>query len=208
EEIEDFRGYVEPEPLIYERFTNLANGTIEGLDKYSLLDSDAKRDLGRLSEIAAKLQVMSEKELKDELLTDEEYTFIEDYGGELEHFWHEVYKGEVSGEEAEYMTSMMFPAAVVVDVATDPNGSVLELGTANPATIYAVVSVEGKLRIAKGSVFNFYQFTQPIEERLTDKQWRAMLGIDPAEDGDYHWTGDLLPDRPKWTESYRAVTEY
>ena len=208
EEIEDFRGYVEPEPLIYERFTNLANGTIEGLDKYSLLDSDAKRDLGRLSEIAAKLQVMSEKELKDELLTDEEYTFIEDYGGELEHFWHEVYKDEVSGEEAEYMTSMMFPAAVVVDVATDPNGSVLELGTANPATIYAVVSVEGKLRIAKGSVFNFYQFTQPIEERLTDKQWRAMLGIDPAEDGDYHWTGDLLPDRPKWTESYRAVTEY
>ncbi|MBO5551639.1 MAG: DUF3160 domain-containing protein [Lachnospiraceae bacterium] len=201
EEEVDFRGYVEPEPVIFSRFASMAEGTAAGLKKFGLSDSETEENLSKLTDIANRLHDISVKELKNETLTDDEYEFIKIYGGEIEHFWHEAYKDEA--RDSEYMDSRMFPAPVVVDVATDPNGSVLELGTANPATIYVVVPVEGILRIARGSVFSFYQFEQPISNRMTDHDWRVKLGIDPDDSGEYRWGQEELPDKPSWTESYR-----
>ena len=109
----------------------------------------------------------------------------------------------------EYPNSELFPAALVVDVATDPNGTVLEMATGNPATVYVVVPVEGKLRIAQGTVYSFYQFEQPISDRLTDSQWRRMLGIDFDMDENYNITSykeDV--DHPDWVTSYRYVYQY
>ncbi|MBQ9605631.1 MAG: DUF3160 domain-containing protein [Lachnospiraceae bacterium] len=201
EEEPDFRGYVEPEPVIYSRFSEMADGTAAGLKKYGLLDSETEDDLVKLKDIADRLYEISKKELQDESLTDDEHEFIKIYGGEIEHFWNEAYKDEA--EEA-YMDSRMFPPPVVVDVATDPNGSVLELATGDPATIYVVVPVDGILRIARGSVFSFYQFEQPISDRMTDHERRIKLGIYPDDNGEFNWERDELPDKPEWTESYRA----
>ena len=202
EEVVDFRGYVEPEPAVYERFKSLAEGTSKGLEKFGMLDGDSSENLKKLSDLASKLYDISIKELKDEPLTDEEYELIEIYGGEIEHFWYEAYKEEAE-EANSYLDSRMFPPPVVVDVATDPNGSVLELGTGKPSNIYVVVPVDGTLRIARGSVFDFYQFTKPLNERLTDHEWRVMLGIDPDDDGEYHWEQET-PDKPAWTLDYRV----
>lgn len=201
EEDPDFRGYVEPEPEIYSRFSSMADGTAVGLKKFGMLDSAAEEDLSKLKNVADRLHDISVKELKDETLTDDEYEYIEIYGGEIEHFFNEAYKDE-AGDES-FIDSRMFPPPVVVDVATDPGGSVLELATGNPATIYVVVPVEGSLRIAKGSVFDFYQFEQPLSDRMTDHEWRIKLGIDPDDSGEYHWGEDDLPDKPEWTENYR-----
>ena len=73
-------------------------------------------------------------------------------------------------------TPMQMPAALVADVATDPNGSVLQVGT-GIQTIYVVVEVDGSPRLASGTVFGFYQFAQPMDERLTDEEWQAQLGL-------------------------------
>lgn len=205
EEEPDDRGYVEPYPLVYARFKVLAEGTASGLEHFGVLSSDAKRDLGRLQEMADTLRVISEKELKDEVLSDDEYEFIRIYGGEIEHFWQEAYKDEA--EDPKYMTSREFPAPLVVDVATDPNGSVLELATGNPALLTVIVPVDGTLRIATGAVYSFYEFTQPLDQRMTDHEWRVALGIDPDDDGEYHWEHEDLPDKPAWTESYRGYYE-
>lgn len=206
EEEPDDRGYVEPYPLVYARFKVLAEGTASGLEHFGMLSADAKRDLGRLQEMADTLRVISEKELKDEVLSDDEYEFIRIYGGEIEHFWQEAYKDEA--EDPKYMTSREFPAPLVVDVATDPNGSVLELATGNPALLTVIVPVDGTLRIATGAVYSFYEFTQPLDQRMTDHEWRVALGIDPDDDGEYHWEQEELPDKPAWTESYRGYYEY
>lgn len=195
----DYRGYVEPEPVIYKRFSELAQGTKTGLEKFDLLDSDTSDDLDKLTDIADRLYTISEKELREETLTDDEYDFIEIYGGEIEHFWIEAYKDEASGES---MDPRQFPSPLVVDVATDPNGSVLELANGEVGVIYVVVPVDGTLRIAKGSVYNFYQFEQPIDQRMTDHEWRIKLGIDADDNGEYHWDGDEIPDKPSWTDPY------
>lgn len=198
----DFRGYVEPEPVVYSRFSDMAQGTKDGLKKFDLLDDSASENLDKLKDIADRLHDISVKELKNETLTDDEFEFIEIYGGEIGHFWYEAYQDEA--KDGETLDTRQFPAPLVVDVATDPNGSVLELANGEVSTIYVVVPVEGKLRIAKGTVYDFYQFTMPIDQRMTDHEWRVMLGIDPDDSGEYHWEETDLPDKPVWTESYRV----
>ena len=103
--------------------------------------------------------------------------------------------------EADSVNAQEFPAALVVDIATDPNGTVLEAATGNPSNIYVVVNVAGKIKIARGSVYTFYQFPWPMEDRLTDAKWRQLMGIAPDEEGYYNY--DNTFEQPDWTDSYR-----
>ena len=201
EEDKDFRGYVEPEPLVFLRFANLASNTAAGLKEMGYISKADEDNLNKLAELATNLMTISVKELNDEVLTDDEYNLIEIYGGEIEHFWLDAMKAQ-TGEE--YPSTDEYPAAVVVDVATDPNGSVLQMATGNPSGIRVIVSVDGKLRIAQGSVYSFYQFEQPIDERLTDEEWRKKMGI--VNDDYENWTpyGEAY-DHPDWTMSYRVI---
>lgn len=198
EEEPDDRGYVEPEPVVYERFAALSTMTAEGLKRYGMLSSADENNLVLLSELADQLLAISLKELQDETLTDEEYELIRCFGGNLEHFWREA----MTDDKDDYsIATRECPAAIVVDIATDPNGAVLEAATGNPSIIYVVVKVDGMLKIARGSAYSFYQFTQPIESRLTDTEWRVMMGIQPDENGNYNY--DNKVDKPEWTKSYR-----
>lgn len=201
EEEPDYRGYVEPEPLVYARFVHLTEMTSQGLKDYGMLSADAEENLSRLSQIAGQLLEISKKELQDEVLTDDEYEFIADYGGNIEHFWYEAIKDD-GGE----ISAQTYPAAVVADIATDPNGQVLEVGTDDPSIIYVVIKVDGKIKIASGSVYSFYQFAWPLDDRLTDTKWRQMIGILPDEDGNYNY--DMPVERPEWTDSYRYQYEW
>lgn len=193
----DDRGYVEPEPLVYERFVYLAEMTAKGLKEYGMLSEVEEENLSRLVLIAEKLLTISNKELQDEVLTDEEYDFIKGYGGNIEHFWYEV----VRDEKDSYIDAGEYPAAVVVDIATDPNGTVLETATGNPSRIIVAVKVDGKIKLAQGSVYSFYQFEWPMDDRLTDTKWRQMMGIQVGDDWNY--TSEKPIKQPEWTASYR-----
>ena len=195
----DDRGYVEPEPAVYVSLSSLVEQTAQGLSSFGLLSTADAVNLNRLKELAAKLAVISEKELRGELPTDEEFELIRGYGGTLEHFWEDTVRGLDNPEG--FLDSALFPAAIVTDVATDPNGSVLELGTGNPSVIYVVVPVDGVLRICSGTVFSFYEFTQPLNERLTDTEWRQAMGIELTNAGRYVDTPPI--SQPSWTVSYR-----
>ena len=200
----DDRGYVEPEPLVYERFAALSSQTAEGLKKYGMLAASDEENLSRLCEIAEQLLAISNKELQDEVLTDGEYEFIRSYGGNIEHFWYEAAKDMFDDE---YFDTPEYPAAIVADIATDPdNGLALEVATGNPSEIYVVVNVDGIIKVARGSVYSFYQFPWPSGDRLTDTKWRQMMGIQADENGNYNY--DKPVQRPDWTESYRYKYEW
>lgn len=197
----DDRGYVEPEVQVWSRFTRLAARTRDGLKSFGLLSSEDEENLNRLEQMASQFLTMSEKELKNQLLSDEEYELIRNYGGNLEHFWLEAFK-----DEGENINSGDFPAAIVTDIATDPNGACLEVGTGNPSRIYVIVPIDGELHICVGAVYSFYQFEQPISERLTDSEWRQMMGISAMDNGTYNY--DSAIEQPKWTNSYRYEYKY
>ena len=196
EELDD-RGYVEPETEVYRRFAELAEQTADGLQKYGILDPADRENLTRLASLARSLETISRKELRNERLSDEEYDLIREYGGTLEHFWIEAVKDRT---DAEYLDAREIPASLVTDLATDPNGMVLQAANGRPAQIYVIVPVDGTLRIASGVVYNFYQFRQPLSARLTDSEWRQMIGEWMSPDGRFHQ--DETPEKPWWTQSY------
>ncbi|MFL5806631.1 MAG: DUF3160 domain-containing protein [Roseiflexaceae bacterium] len=190
------KGYVEPVPLVYARILALTQMTIEGLDRRGLLPADDKQALEAMARVAGQLQTIAEKELRNEAPTEDEYTFIRFYGGEIEKLTFAADDaGVYPGAEAPApMGGEDLQAAVVADVATDPNGQVLEEGVGRIFEIYAVAPIEGKLVLTKGGVFSHYEFAQPISDRLTDEAWRAMLDegkAPPLAD----WTSSFIVDQ-------------
>ncbi len=188
EELDD-RGYVEPNPAVYARLAALTRMTVDGLQSRGMLEQSTAASLGELEQLSLKLKVISEKELAQQPLSDEEYELIRSFGGQLEHFWLETLKDEGVEDSSAAVEN---PAALIADVATDPNGQVLEEATGYVSDIYAVVPVDGKLRIAKGAVYSYYEFPWPMNDRLTDEKWRETLD------------GGQVPEQPAWTKAYTA----
>lgn len=186
----DDRGYVEPNVYVYARLAGLLKMTKEGLKIRGLLTAESEGNLKKMEDLVLSLKGISEKELNNTALTEDEYEIIRSYGGQLEHFWIEVNKEEENYSNREYLYEN--PSAIISDVATDPNGSVLEEGTGNIFIIYAIVPVNGKLMLTKGGVYSYYEFAWPMSDRLTDKKWREMLKSDNA------------PKLPSWTNEFMA----
>lgn len=193
----DDRGYVEPQPELYSRLYALTKTTMEGLKKMGYLGKDEKEGLEKLGELSMKLRDISVKELQNEKLTDDEYELIRGYGGSLEHLWYDTVKDEATNG---YADAAEFPMALVTDVATDPNGVCLQEAVGGASRIYVIFPIDGELHIGIGGVFNYYQFVQPISDRMTDKEWRIKLGLQMGDDDWYH--GEWV-DSPEWMESYR-----
>jgi hypothetical protein len=169
----DDRGYVEPNPYVFARLASLVKMTSKGLQEANLIDDRDKENLRRMEEMTLTLKNIAEKEINNLQLTGEDYDFIRFYGANLEHFWLEALRDEgIDHRSAIYDK----PAALIADIANYPEGgSILEEATGHIFDIYVVVPVEGKLRICKGGVYSYYEFTWPINDRLTDTNWHKML---------------------------------
>ena len=70
-----------------------------------------------------------------------------------------------------------------------------------------LVPVAGKLKVARGSIFSYYQFIRPLSEgRMTDREWRVDLGMELNDDMEYAANEDI--EQPYWTQSYRKSYVY
>ncbi len=173
-------GYVEPVPDFYARLLALTKMTNQGLDEMGVLDPISKSRLTNLEEVLSRLKEISEKELENEKLTDEDYEFIKNFGDQLEGTIEDV------DEKARKTT-------VVADVHTDGNtGTVLEEGVGYVDMLVVAYKLpDGRILVGAGPVMSHYEFKQPMEARLTDEKWREMLEANP-------------PERNEWVSTYRA----
>lgn len=177
------RGYVEPQPWVYARLAALTAQMRAGLSRRGLLHDEVAEKLDGMEQLLLALKTMSEKELRGESLTDDEYLTIHNIGQTLETLT--TFSEEVEGTVASQADSRM---ALIADVHTDPNsGLVLEEGVGDAFPIYVVVLVDGEQMVALGGVFSYFEFKQPMSDRLTDEAWQVM---------------DPKPPRPAWTESF------
>jgi hypothetical protein len=84
-------------------------------------------------------------------------------------------------------------AAIVADVASNPDaGTVLEVATGQIDFIYVITDSPAGLQLTRGTVYRYYEFVNPIDERLNDDDWRARV------------TADDLPPRPDWIRAFFA----
>jgi hypothetical protein len=193
------QGYVEPVPHFFARLAALTVMTRQGLSDRGLLDQQDDQSLRRLEELVSAFQVMAEKELRAEPLTEEEFALIRLYGVELEQLLRASVTTPDGGEPGGhgFFTEEDLQAAVVADVATNPGppATVLEEAVGRVDEIHVVVPLVEEdgtftLQVTKGGVFSYYEFPWPAEDRLTDDAWRQMLDQGQA------------PPRPEWISSF------
>lgn len=225
----DSRGYVEPEPELFDRLCTLAGAAKAGLKDMGYLSESDEEALSVLIELSGRLRDIAIKELENRTLTDEDYELIRSYGGSLEHFWDISYVGVISDEilqgyeydkqcaeeygyefeyasVEEYARTYASPEpsmAIVADVASDPeHGLCLEEAVGGPSLIYVVFPIDGELHVACGGVYTQYQFTKPLSERMTDDEWKKVC--EGYYDDNLLYVQPNCPDQPEWTRSYRV----
>jgi hypothetical protein len=185
------KGYVEPNVVLYSRLLQLTRQSREGLDRRRLLSDRLKDRFEQFEDMLALLKTISEKELRGEKLTEQEYEEIRYFGGKLEYLTLSVMSGSPSHWELVSETDRNM--AVVADVHTDAlSGRVLEEGVGHAYELLAIVPIEGRPTLTRGAVFSYYEFKHPMGDRLTDEKWQGLL-----KDG-------RAPDPPVWVKSFLA----
>ena len=91
----------------------------------------------------------------------------------------------------EWITDPPESVALVADVASNANAKVvLEEAIGLVDHIYVIANGPHGLHLTRGGVYSYYEFIQPIDQRLTDDAWREHVA-----------SGDL-PPRPVWTDAF------
>ncbi len=171
-------GYVEPVPEFYNRLLALTRMTNSGLTEMDVLDGSSKRRLENLEGILARLVNISSKELENKELSKDDYDFIKNFGDNLGGVIADV------DDKAKKTT-------IIADVHTDGNTmQVLEEGVGYVDLIVVAYKLpDGRILVGAGPVMSYYEFKQPMDDRLTDEAWRELLDSNP-------------PDRPEWTANF------
>jgi hypothetical protein len=182
------KGYVEPVAEVYHRLLWLTQTTRRGLRDRDLLTTALDESFGRMEDLLAFLERVSLRELANQPLKAGEYDQIRLLGTELEGLTDMVTKA-IGGQEGELISEADEDMAVVADVHT-AFPDCLEEGVGHGNHIFVVVPIQGKLYLARGATFSYFEFDQAVSDRLTDEKWQAMVSSKKA------------PAPPTWTFSF------
>ncbi len=179
-------GYVEAYPEVYVRLEEMMKDLRNNLIVLDLAIEGIPEKIKKFEELLDKLKIISEKEINNTPLENEEYELIWNIGSKL------ISLKEFPSEILEKMTSDTDEKMeIVADVHTDVNtGQVLEEGVGSPFNIYVIIDSARGLRIYRGAVFSYYEFKHPMEDRLTDEKWQEM-----GENRE-------RPNQPDWVKSF------
>ncbi len=157
-------GFVEPVPEFYGRLLALARMTRQGLSDFKALSIQATDRLTNLEDILTRLIEISDKELSNQTLSNDDYAYIREFGKTLE-------RAVIGVDETGVKTTL------VADVHTHTaENNVLEEGVGYvDLIIVACPAPTGSVFLAAGPVLSYYEFKHPMSDRLTDEAWRTLL---------------------------------
>ncbi|MBN2590755.1 MAG: DUF3160 domain-containing protein [Sedimentisphaerales bacterium] len=176
-------GYVEPVPEFYGRLLALTTMTKQGLSGMDALSTEALTRLESLEGILNRLIEIANKELTNQQLSENDDAFIAGFADTLE-------TAVLGVDEQGTKTTL------VADVHTNLNeddGIVVEEGVGYADMIItAFTAPDGSIYLAAGPVLSYYEFKQPLDDRLTDEAWRDML-VSPDKPEKPAWFQSLMP---------------
>lgn len=185
------KGYVEPNIEVYEKLLWLTNFSRENLKVRDLSVESIDEKMVKFEELLEFLINCSVKQLRNEVLTEDEYYRIGYYGGTIEEL-----SASFAGEGLrwfEITSETDKNMAVIADFHTiAPNelspGGYMEAGVGSAYEIYVVVPIGEELYLTRGAVFSYHEFIST--ERLTDETWQQLI------------KEDKNPPMPEWTDSF------
>ncbi|HEY6160645.1 MAG TPA: DUF3160 domain-containing protein, partial [Bacteroidia bacterium] len=173
-------GYVEPNVRFWNNMMELMDLTENLMKKNDLLTDDLKEKSERLKTNCQFLLTASQKELKHQKLSRQEYDAIEVMGATIEYITLSIIDPDKSFQTWENVQGPDKSISVVADVYTrnilgDNKSGVLHEGVGKVNDIYVVIEVDGYLYLAKGATFSYYEFVEKVGTRLTDEEWQKKL---------------------------------
>jgi Protein of unknown function (DUF3160) len=195
-------GYVEPYPRFYERLGDLGREMARLLAGVDVTDPDsakAEQDAEIRQSMVTfwngfaltmkQLQTLAQKELAAQPFTAEERAFIKKTidirgGGSGPPRYDGWYPKLVYGGNPEKWKP------TVADVHTDPTAAeVLQVGVGDVTFLVAAIDNENDKMVYVGPMSSYYEFRQPVTNRMADEEWRAK--VERFE----------FPPRPAWASS-------
>ncbi|NLY20680.1 MAG: DUF3160 domain-containing protein [Tissierellia bacterium] len=176
--------YVEPNVELYENIKGLAIYIKDYVDSLKGYEFKLEFAYDNFFQVMDKVLSASYKELNNEVLTDEEYEELRWIGGLMEGI---IIHANKNIEDEEFSWLIPKDMALISDIANaDFNGDMIikKLAIGNPNEIYVVVPIGDELYLTRGSVYNFFEFSD--ENRYTDEEWVEL------------YNSDSRPERPEW----------
>lgn len=180
-------GYVEPNLEFWNACKDMLEKCDAFLTKYDLKTEELTHKSKAVKDILEFFIKVSNKELKRETLTDEEYETIEFISGRFDYLSLSLLNPYISYSDWYEVKGPDKTIALVADIYTRnipdcPRNGYLHEATGLGNTIYVVVEIEDRFYLMRGATFSYYEF--PYNTRLTDEKWLEMVNknqIKPVE---------------------------
>ncbi|MFQ6114215.1 MAG: DUF3160 domain-containing protein [bacterium] len=184
---EPVHGYVEPVPELYSRVREAVTQLRLRLTSLGFpSDKALESNFNSFEAILTGLENIAKKELAGQIPSESEYELVENIGSRLKWVLRAAHYLDVTEKFRSKMDNKM---PIVADVFTDVNTNmVLEQAIGIPAEIFVIANVDGKDKVCLGVAYCYYEFKQPMSNRLTDEKWRSMI------------KQNKQPPIPKWME--------
>ena len=196
-------GYVEPNLLFWNKLNELITLTSNLLSTHGLLNVDLNEKTNSLLSYVSFLTDVSELELANKSLSEEQFRTIEHLGSSIEWFTLSILDPDIHLDNWSLVQGADRSIAVVADVYTrnvdgcNKNG-ILHVATGSANNLYVVVEINGCLRLTRGATFSYYEFVQPPGIRLTDEEWQSIEQDHAKRPPLLEWMKDIVTgDKPK-----------
>ncbi|MCC6622403.1 MAG: DUF3160 domain-containing protein [Deltaproteobacteria bacterium] len=195
------RGFVEPNPAFFRAAAALAKRAYDTFADGEEPDAaspwgdvedeegGAKREKNNARTVAERLAKIADKQLARKALTKADHDFLRTIGGTFESLFLGTQKTSQGADTGKGRLERGI--ALVTDIHTNVTNQVaLQIGIGRVDKLFVAVPDDVGARMTEGGVFGFYEFTQPISDRLTDDQWHERI------------VNGSLPPRPSWVSSF------
>jgi hypothetical protein len=143
--------------------------TLNGLKPQQLLVPGQEEKFTEFNDALVFFKDIAEKELSNAPISDDDYEKLRTYV----KFNFPRMLWALSGDT---MTERDARVGVVADIYTDAKTQqILYEAIGNPSIMYVAVSDKGGTRLTRGVVYSYYEFSQPIEKRLSDDDWQGYI---------------------------------
>ncbi len=162
------KGYVEPDLTFWSRIIDLAEVTKKGLEDKEVFPQEFKQKFQTFIDTSDFLKQIVEAELENKKISDEDFEKLRTVSTKFEFIASALPGQELSKKDKR--------AGIIADIHTDTvNGKILYEATGKPHIIYVAVKDINGTRLTRGAVFNHYEFTKPINGRLSDEDWQGIV---------------------------------
>ncbi|MGI6252701.1 MAG: DUF3160 domain-containing protein [Aminivibrio sp.] len=191
------RGYIEPDPQLFDTLHGAVKRMSEFIAEFGMESEDEdfmeegvpySQKLQALSELLEAAGTIARKQIRGEILTDNDYDYIKVMAGAFDA------RLLLPGEHIP--DSEQLKMALVTDVATDFfEGRVLHVASGRPQRIHVFVNdASAGPRITRGYIFSYYEFIRGMGDgRMTDEEWKEIVYDDSRAE-------EVKQFRPPWYE--------